>query len=350
MDRPSPQPPIPRGAEETLPASWYASEEVFGRERELVFRRNWSLFSWSERLAEPGDVVSGTVAGASIFAIRGDDGVVRAFHNVCRHRGAELVAAGKTRCGKLIVCPYHAWGYDRAGRLANPRDFGAAFDPAEWGLIEIDAAEWRGLVFVRIARGGPSLAGWLGPIVDLAADYPLEAQHYFMSKDREVAVDWKTYGDNYLECYHCETMHPGLCAALDMDNYRIEVYDEAECFRLHAPARPGSFTRGLYFYRFPYLMLNFYDWGSSIATVEPLAPGRIRHINWYFFTDVSPEKEEENRRSAEWSAQIVTEDLDIITGVQRNLEAGVYTRGPLSPLHEHGVLGFQRMVRRALGS
>ncbi len=95
-------------------------------------------------------------------------------------------------------------------------------------------------------------------------------------------------------------------------------------------------------------MLNLYDWGSSIATIEPLGPGRIRHINWYFFTDVSPEKAEENRRSAAWSAEIVSEDLDIITGVQRNLNAGVYERGPLSPKYEGAVKAFQDMVREEL--
>jgi hypothetical protein len=82
--------------------------------------------------------------------------------------------------------------------------------------------------------------------------------------------------------------------------------------------------------------------------MEPLRPGRINHINWYFFTDVTPEKAEENRRSAEWSAQIVTEDLDIITGVQRNLNAGIYDRGPLSPKYEAAVKAFQDMVRDEL--
>ena len=209
-------------------------------------------------------------------------------------------------------------------------DFGAdaTFDPDAWGLYAIDAEEWRGLVFLRLKRGGPGLMEWLGPIHDMAADYPLEQQHYFMSKNRDCAVDWKTYGENYLECYHCRTMHPGLCASMDIDNYRIDIYEHEKFFHLHAPRRDGGLTRGLYFYRFPCLMLNLYDWGSSIATIEPLGPGRIEHINWYFFTDVSPEKAEENRQSAEWSAQIVTEDLDIITGVQRNLNAGVYDRGP----------------------
>jgi phenylpropionate dioxygenase-like ring-hydroxylating dioxygenase large terminal subunit len=194
------------------------------------------------------------------------------------------------------------------------------------------------------------LVEWLGPIHRMAADYPLEHQHYFMSKDRDCAVDWKTYGENYLECYHCRTMHPGLCAALDIDNYRIDAYQRERFFHLHAPKREGGLTRGLYFYRFPVLMLNLYDWGSSIATIEPLGPGRIRHMNWYFFTDVSPEKAEENRKSAEWSAQIVSEDLAIITGVQRNLNVGVYERGPLSPKYEGAVKAFQDMVREEFGA
>ncbi len=95
-------------------------------------------------------------------------------------------------------------------------------------------------------------------------------------------------------------------------------------------------------------MLNLYDWGSSIATVEPLGPGRMRHINWYRFTDISPERAAENTRSMEWSAQIVTEDLDMLLGVQRNLNAGIYDRGPLSPRHEHAVRAFQDMVTASL--
>lgn len=335
----------------TLPASLYRDPAHFERERRLIFARNWSLFTWAGRLREPGDYVAGTLAGYPVFVLRGDDGRLRAFHNVCRHRGAQLVQEGAGRCGKAVTCPYHAWVYDRAGKLKKATDFGGdvAFDADAWGLLALDVEEWRGLVFVRIERGaGPSLVEWLGPIDAMAADYPLEAQHYFMSKDRDVDVDWKAYGENYLECYHCRTMHPGLCQSLDIDRYTIDVHERDGFFHLHAPKREGGLTRGLYFYRFPYLMLNLYDWGSSIATVEPLGPGRIRHVNWYLFTDVSPEKAEENRRSAEWSAQIVTEDLEIVAGVQRNLNAGVYERGPLSPKHEHAVLAFQDMVRASL--
>jgi phenylpropionate dioxygenase-like ring-hydroxylating dioxygenase large terminal subunit len=335
----------------TLPASLYRDPQHYERERQSIFAAHWSLFSWSARVAKPGDYVSGVVAGYPVFVMRGDDGVLRGFHNVCRHRGAALLSKESGDCGKLLVCPYHSWSYLRDGRLAKATDFGGDvdFDSKEWGLIEIDVEEWRGLVFCRIKRGGEHIKSWLGQIDTMAADYPLETQKHFLSREREVEVDWKAYGENYLECYHCRAMHPGLCAAMDIDRYTLDVYRNEGFFHLYAPRREGGLTRGLYFYRFPYLMLNLYDWGSSIATVEPLGAGRIRHINWYFFQDISPERAEENRRSADWSGQIVTEDLDMLLGVQRNLNAGIYDRGPLSPKHEHAVKGFQDMVREALG-
>jgi len=335
----------------TLPASLYRDPQHYERERRSILAANWSLFAWSARVAKPGDYVSGVVAGYPVFAMRGDDGVLRGFHNVCRHRGATLLSKESGDCGKLLVCPYHSWSYLRDGRLSKATDFGGdvQFDSKEWGLLEIDVEEWRGLVFCRIRRGGEDLRSWLGPIDAMAADYPLETQKHFLTREREVEVDWKAYGENYLECYHCRAMHPGLCASVDIDRYTIDVYRDEGFFHLYAPRREGGLTRGLYFYRFPYLMLNLYDWGSSIATVEPLGAGRIRHINWYFFQDVSPEKAEDNRRSADWSGQIVTEDLDMLLGVQRNLNAGIYDRGPLSPKYEHAVKAFQDMVREALG-
>ncbi len=332
----------------TLPAQAYRDPAQFARERETIFAANWSLFSLTERLSTPGAYVTGEIAGYPIFAVRTDKGELRAFHNVCRHRGARLLDGAGT-CGRHITCPYHAWTYAHDGRLTKATEFGDVpdFDPQNWGLHEIDVAEWRGLVFVRIRRFGPDLLTWLGPIATMAEDYPLHEQRFFMAKEREVDIDWKAYGENYLECYHCRLMHPGLCDSLDIKNYTIDVHRKDWFFHLYAPKREGGLTRGLYFYRFPYLMLNLYDWGSSIATVEPLGPGRMRHINWYLFNDIAPEKAEENRRSAEWSAQIVTEDLAMVETVQRNLNAGIYTQGPLSPRWEHAVAALQDMVRES---
>ncbi|MHB1302022.1 MAG: aromatic ring-hydroxylating oxygenase subunit alpha [Acidiphilium sp.] len=335
----------------TLPADAYRHQAVFERERSLIFTRQWALFTWAGRLRTPGSYVAATVAGFPLLVLRDAAGQLRGFHNVCRHRAAMLVKEGEGRFTGALVCPYHTWSYGLDGRLRRATGFGPgaeAIDPCEWSLFGIAVEEWRGLVFVRIAAEGPSLTEWLGAIVPMAAHYPLEQQHFFMMKEREIDVDWKVYGENYLECYHCRALHPGLCASLDIDRYTIDVHDDDQFFHLYGPKRDGGLTEGLYFYKFPFLMLNFYEWGSSIATVEPLGPGRMRHVNWYLFTDIRPEREAANRESAEWSAQIVSEDIDMVLGVQRNLNSGVYRHGVLSPQREHAVAAFQQMVRAAL--
>ncbi len=335
----------------TLPASAYRSSAVFEQERARIFTRQWALFTWAERLAEPGSYVAATLAGFPILVLRDAAGQLRGFHNVCRHRAAMLVKEGAGRFKGALVCPYHTWSYGLDGRFRRASGFGPGadtIDPCKWSLFGIAVEEWRGLVFVRISADGPSLTDWLGAIVPMAAHYPLEQQHFFMMKEREIDVDWKVYGENYLECYHCRALHPGLCASLDIDRYTIDVHEADQFFHLYGPKRDGGLTEGLYFYKFPFLMFNFYEWGSSIATVEPLAAGRMRHVNWYFFTDVSPERAAANRESAEWSAQIVSEDIDMVLGVQRNLNAGVYTNGILSPQREQAVAAFQQLVRTAL--
>jgi phenylpropionate dioxygenase-like ring-hydroxylating dioxygenase large terminal subunit len=335
----------------TLPADAYTRPEIFAEERARIFTREWSLFTWSERLADPGRYVAATLAGYPLLVLRDGEGGLRGFHNVCRHRAAMLVREGEGQISGALVCPYHTWAYGLDGQLRKATGFGPgaeAIDRCALNLFPVAVAEWRGLIFVRIAPDGPSLTEWLGRIVPMAAHYPLEQQHYFMRKEQEIAVDWKVYGENYLECYHCRSMHPGLCAALDIDRYTIEVHDDERFFHLYGPKRDGGMTEGLYFYKFPFLMLNLYEWGSSIATVEPLGPGRMRHINWYFFTDISAARAEANRQSAEWSAQIVAEDIDMVVGVQRNLNTGIYRQGLLSPEREEAVAAFQGMVRDAL--
>lgn len=334
---------------ETLPASWYADPGVFAKERAAIFARHWQLFAHESRMPAPGDYVAGTLAGYPIVVIRARDGLVRGFHNVCRHRAAQLVPDGAGH-SKSLVCPYHGWSYDGEGRLLKARDFGedAGLDPAAMGLFPLRTETWKGLVFICLDRNAPPLVDWLGPIAVMARDYPLEKYRFYRDKIREVEVDWKAYGDNYLEGYHLELMHPALCAAIDVDQYTIDVDDRHEYFHLYGPRRDGGLTQGLYFYRFPVLMLNLYDWGASIATIDALGPGRMRHTNWYLFEDLSPDGKAERDRIADWAVEIVSEDIAIVTGVQRNLNTGVYDRGRLSPKHEHGLKGFHDMVRRGI--
>src|SRR3954447_23734 len=142
----------------TLPARAYHDEEWFRRERDAVFAATWQLAGFREQLAAPGDYIGHEVAGRPIVVVVDDDGGLRAFHNVCRHRAGPLVADEHGHCS-VLVCGYHGWTYGLDGALHRARDFGDAggLNPADFGLWPVAVEEWRGLVFVRVAADGPNL-------------------------------------------------------------------------------------------------------------------------------------------------------------------------------------------------
>src|SRR5688572_18776816 len=157
-----------------LDARVYASSVSFEQERDLLFSRSWQLIGSASHLAEPGSYVATEIAGLKVFVRRGRDGVLRAFRNVCRHRGARLLAEGSGRCGP-IRCPYHNWVFGDEGELVNAPWFGEDpdFRKADWPLNRIEVGEWRGLVFASLAPG-QSLAAQLGGLIEELMDEPIE--------------------------------------------------------------------------------------------------------------------------------------------------------------------------------
>jgi choline monooxygenase len=133
MDGTAPLAPV------TAPASWYRDPALWETERRNIFARSWQFLGHESALPEPGAYIADVIAGWPVLAIRGEDGVIRAFHNVCRHRAGPLVGDAQGKCDKLIKCRYHGWSYTLDGRLRAARDFGIAsdFDPREFGLFPV---------------------------------------------------------------------------------------------------------------------------------------------------------------------------------------------------------------------
>jgi choline monooxygenase len=332
----------------TLPASWYHDPAVYERERHAVFAREWLLVARRDQLRAPGDYVATEVAGWPVFVIVHDDGALRAFHNVCSHRAGPILWDGEGRCGNL-VCRYHGWAYTADGHLRAARDFGDAadFDEGDHGLTQVRVDDWRGLVFVN-------LDGEAGPLLDALGGFAREAEGFDMEEfafalrtEHVIEANWKTYADNYLEGYHVPLVHPGLNREIDARRYRVEVHDR---WCLHtAPARDGAVNLGRWLWKYPNLALNLYPDGMNVERYEPLGPNRTRLVYNYFFRDTGPAaREGNNEEIVRVSAEITAEDVRICEAVQRNLDAGVYERGRLSPKHEQGVTAFQRLVRDAL--
>jgi choline monooxygenase len=335
---------------ETLPAAWYHDAAHYQREREGVFAREWLLFGHEAELPAPGDALGETIAGWPLFVVRAPDGALRGFHNVCRHRAGPLVREGAERC-KVLRCKYHGWVYDFDGRLRSAPDFGAAedFRPEEIALAPLRVESWRGFVFVNLDPGARPLAEALAPFARAAAEVPLEAARLHGAALHELACNWKTYVENYLEGYHVPYLHPALHREIDAKGYRVEV---GEGYALHsAPPRPSvraPVYEGFWAWLAPNAALNVYASGMSLERMVPTGPETLRIEYRFFFRDLSEAGAAEREAALAMCRRVTAEDQAICEAVQRNLRAGVYQRGRLSPRHENGVFAFQQRIRSAL--
>ena len=198
-----------------LPVWSYDSEELFELEKEHVFHRNWFIVGHVSEIPERGDYLTLDVAGERALAVRGKDGEVRAFHNLCRHRGSRVVAEARGNCGSTIVCPFHGWCYGLDGRLRGApelQSFGVAVDRRTMGLKPLDFEIWQGLIFVRFkASSKPSVAEMMAPVeAELAAHRFAEMAPYGKAWAFDQDVNWKAAVEVDNEGYHVPKAHPSL--------------------------------------------------------------------------------------------------------------------------------------------
>lgn len=333
---------------ETLDARLYHAPEIYERERQRIFAREWILLGHESEVAEEGQTLAECLAGFPIFVQRGRDGELRGFHNVCRHRAGPLVDDGAGRHSQLR-CRYHGWTYEEDGRLRSARDFGAAedFDPGRFSLFPIRVETARGFVFVNLDENAAALADSLGPFLEVARSVPFEGA-FFSRQQHELACNWKTYVENYLEGYHIPFLHTALSKEVDTRAYGVVPGDG---YVLHeVPTRTeGGVYAGFWAWVAPNVAFNVYGGGSmSVERMLPTGPRSMR-IEYLFFFDDRGESGREKRDAAFAMCRRVTEeDRVICEAVQRNLEAGIYSRGRLSPRHEAGVHAFQQRIAAAL--
>ncbi|MGI9404949.1 MAG: aromatic ring-hydroxylating oxygenase subunit alpha [Hyphomicrobiaceae bacterium] len=213
-----------------LPAWSYLSDELLELEKEELFRRHWQLVCHVNDLPEPGQYIALDVVGERALIIRDRDGIVRAFHNVCRHRGSRVVADEKGQCKSAIVCPFHGWTYNLDGTLrgaAQPQTL-PKLDPVEFGLPPLEMEIWRGFVFVRFKPGPqPSITQVLSRFDEEIAPYGLDDLLPAANRPwNDVSeVNWKSVRDVDNEGYHVPMAHPGL-HELFGDNYYDEPFGD----------------------------------------------------------------------------------------------------------------------------
>jgi choline monooxygenase len=347
---------LPLARARTIPSSWYFDAELHELECRHVFAETWQAAARVDQLRKPGDFVTADLAGEPIVIVRNEHGRLGAFHNICRHRAAQVLNAP---CGNVskLRCRYHGWTYDLSGRLRGVPEFNGVEDfcKEESGLTRLAVDTWGPLVFVHTGAPAQTLADYLAPLPERAGD--LSAFHCAGRRDYELACNWKVFVDNYQDGgYHVNTVHPGLAGALDYARYRVDNFENSSVqsaplrtARDEAMSRVRAGAEAAYWWVFPNLMINLYSGVADTNLVLPLGPERCRVIFDFYFTDVdSPAAAQFMADSMAVAHQVQLEDQEICEEVQRGLKSRAYDTGRFSVKREAGGYHFHRLLARRL--
>jgi len=351
-------PSLPLAEASTPPSAWYIDPRIAELERRTVFARTWQFAGRLDQLRAPGDYVTCEIAGEPILVVRGGDGVLRGFFNVCRHHAAAVMTQAQG-CAKNLRCPYHGWTYTLEGALKGTPSFvdECHFDRGAHGLVPVDIAVWEQWVFVRLDRDGPTLEEFLGErvIAEVKALH-LDRLHWFARRHYLFDCNWKVFVDNYLDGgYHVPHLHKGLNSVLDFRQYTIEngrhhclqsapmVQGDIEEF---ASVRGGA--RANYYWFHPNFMFNWYEGMMDTNLVLPLGVDRTEVIFDFWFDDVSDAARERNEASIAVGNIVQDEDMAICKSVQRGLQSRAYDTGRLSIRREGGEHLFHRLLHADL--
>ena len=334
---------------ETLPYSWYTDGEVFERERQRLFEHSWVYAGHLGELPEPGSYLTTRVGDVPLVVVRDREGELRAFVNVCRHRGSEVMAGSGT-CTTLR-CPYHAWTYGLDGALrAAPRaEADPHFEREPLGLVPALVDTWGPFIFVNPDADMPALADTLGPLPEIVArgGVDVDTLEFHSRGSYSLKANWKVAVENYLECYHCAVAHPGFSELIDVapDAYRLERH---QTFASHyAPLRDGS-AEGQFHLIWPATKVNVWPGhpNLSIGRVVPVEAGLTEGFLDYFFAPGV---------DADWieglfelDRQVGAEDRELVESVQRGMRSGALEHGRLMLPSEELIGDFQRWVAEGI--
>jgi phenylpropionate dioxygenase-like ring-hydroxylating dioxygenase large terminal subunit len=346
----------------TLTAEWYTDPAIYALEQRRVFRSSWQYVEMTDQLARPGDFITATIGVVPIIVTRGQDSELRAFANVCRHRGAQVE---RDACGnrKTLQCHYHAWTYNLDGslRAAPGMKDEPGFDTSAYPLRQLRLDTWGPFIFVNLDANARPLSHYLGELPALvdATGLRLDGIHRRVRRTYEIAANWKVVMDNYLECYHCPVAHPSFTDLIDLDKYVVTEYDyfSTQAGPARASARAGKsdlydlrggVEAGFYAYLWPNFTINIYP-GLGNVSLNLIVPVDEHHtvaVYEYCFADAVSEQEEHD--FVRFIDQVQEEDIVLCESVQRGLRSGYYDQGKLMMRREHALRHFQRLVHREL--
>ena len=345
-------------AASTLPAHCYTSTGTFARERERIFDRSWLYVARVETLREAGAFALVELFGESLILVRGGDGALRAFYNVCRHRGTRLCESAAGRFAGAIVCPYHAWTFALDGSLAAARNMSGVpgFEKADYPLHAVAVEEVAGCAFVNFSadpeqRLAPTAQAFLAPLAAKLARWDVGRLSLGHTATYEVAANWKLIVQNYSECYHCPVIHPQLDALSPWDSGSndlaegailggpMSLRDAHDTMSLSGNRRraplggvDGDDLKRVYYYAlFPTTLLSLHPDYVMLHRVVPLGVDRSRVVcEWLFAPEATAEPGFDPSDAVDFWDLTNRQDWHVCELSQRGIASRAYTPGPYS--------------------
>ena len=339
----------------TLPQEFYTSEAILAEERERIFARTWNCVGRASRLARPGDYFLREIAGESIIVLRDRGGTLRAFFNVCRHRGTRLCREESGRFGETLQCSYHAWTYATDGRLVGAPHMQdvSDFDKADYPLHAAAIAEWEGFLFVNLAEEPVPFDRAWAALQGRFARFGLPALVAGHRVVYDVRANWKLVFQNYSECLHCPTIHPKLASVLP---YQSGANDLTEgpflggYMEIKSPNQSATMSgracghlvsgdlpdddrhRAFYYSLMPNLLLSLHPDYVNYYLVRPAAVDRTEvESEWLFHPDTLADAGSNIRDAIEFWDLTNRQDWEIVGQAQLGISSRRYTPGPYSP-------------------
>lgn len=353
----------------TMPARFYTSPEIYEAEKDAIFYRNWYYVCHQSQLGETGQFITAEIHDQSVFVTRDRQGELKAFYNVCTHRGHQLVSG--TGRKNLIVCPYHAWSFDLDGSLKAARNSQNVkdFNKCDFSLRPVRVEVFCGFVFVNLDEDAK-------PLADQAADLEEEIRKYcpkvddlvFARRDTfSVKSNWKVLVDNFLECYHCDPAHRDFVDLVNMETYRSHcngIYSSHVSDQVRTTeANAFSFEKGEVdfgycgWFLWPNLTIWAYPGETNLSTLQMIPDGVGGTIEYQDWFAESQTPSDQLLEAMNYQKDVLQpEDISLCESVQKGLQSKGYNQGrfvvdeELTELSEHAVHHFQKLVMKALGA
>lgn len=333
----------------TQPYSRYVDPAVFQEEREKIFSKNWIFIGHASQLAKPGDFLTMDVAGEPIIVTHDKDGELRAFYNICPHRGMKVEQSDQGN-KKILQCKYHGWTFKLDGSVNRAPNFKTTELGAHSCMKSVRLEVHHSLVFVNLDKKAPSMSEAYQEFLGEMAKFSFfDSVKLIRETRRVVKANWKAVVDNYLECDHCAIAHPGFAKSYDLSNFCTTAHDKFTHQYMAASKGTDESELARFYWIWPNMMINVYPGDGNVNTIQVVPLDEETSLGIYRDYSMDDAITAEKEEYFKFVDQVRLEDFELVEELQKGLGSKAFANGIFSPT-ENAEEYFHQLVETALKS